>query len=70
MDHRRKKRLSLLVFLVVMPLYIIAVWWLLTWLDDRFGRLPMLLELAIYVVAGIAWIFPFKGLFTGIGRDE
>ena len=40
------------------------------WLDRSFGRQPILVELAVYVVLGILWAFPFRRIFTGIGRGE
>lgn len=70
MDLKTRKRLSLLILVLGLPGYIIIAWMILGWLSDRYGRLPMLAELAVVVVLGIIWILPFKRIFTGIGKDE
>ncbi|MDO5528589.1 MAG: DUF2842 domain-containing protein [Paracoccus sp. (in: a-proteobacteria)] len=70
MNKRIQKRLAILVLLVAMPLYIAAAWWLLTWIDDRFGRPHIIVELLIYIVAGIIWIVPFRRIFRGVGHGE
>ncbi|MFD1795736.1 DUF2842 domain-containing protein [Paracoccus aurantiacus] len=70
MNLKTRKRLSLLILLLGLPGYLIIAWMLLAWLYDRFGDLPMLVELLVVVVLGIVWIMPFKRIFTGIGKDE
>jgi len=39
-------------------------------MDARFGRQPILVEVAVYVGLGILWILPFKRVFSGVGRGE
>lgn len=70
MNLKTRKRLSLLVLVVGLPLYIVAAVTLVNWMDARFGRQPILVEIAIYVGLGIVWILPFKRIFSGIGREE
>ncbi|WP_410217902.1 DUF2842 domain-containing protein [Paracoccus sp. (in: a-proteobacteria)] len=70
MDLKTRKRLSLLVLVVVMPLYVVVAVTLMNWLDTRFGRQPILIEVLIYVVLGILWALPFKKVFTGVGKGE
>ena len=70
MDLRTRKRLSLLVLCLGLPAWIILSLVLTAWLDDRFGRLPVLVELAVFVGLGIVWILPFRRLFRGIGKAE
>ena len=70
MDLRTRKRLSLLVLCLGLPAWIILSLILTAWLDDRFGRLPVLVELAVFVGLGIVWILPFRRLFRGIGKAE
>ena len=64
MTFKTRKRLALLVLVVGMPLYVIAA----VALVAQFDRPPILLELAIYIGLGVAWILPFKRLFLGIAR--
>ena len=70
MNLRTRKRLSLFLLLVWMPLYIVLAISAVAWFQARFGRLPFLLELAAYVVLGILWVLPFRRVFLGVGRGE
>lgn len=70
MKLRTRKRLSLLLLLVWMPLYIVLVVSGMAWVQSRFGRLPFLLELLAYIVLGVLWILPFRRVFLGVGRGE
>lgn len=70
MDLKSRKRWSLVVLLIGLPLYIVVAVTLMNWLDGRFGRQPILVEFAVYVVLGILWILPFRRIFTGIGKGE
>lgn len=66
MTYRWRKRLSAIVLVIGLPLYIIAA----VWLVDQFDRPPILLELAIYVGLGVLWALPLKRLFRGIGKPD
>ena len=70
MDLKTRKRLSLLVLLVGLPAYIIVAVTLMNWMDAKWGRQPIWLEVMIYIALGIVWILPMKRIFTGIGREE
>ena len=70
MNLKTRKRLSLLILVVGMPLYVVAAVTLVNWMDARFGRQPILIEIAVYVILGILWIVPFKRVFSGTGREE
>lgn len=70
MNLKTRKRLSLLILVVGMPLYVVAAVTLVNWMDVRFGRQPILIEVGIYVFLGFLWILPFKRVFSGIGRGE
>lgn len=70
MNLKTRKRLSLLILVVGLPLYVVAAVSLVNWMDARFGRQPILVELAVYVILGILWALPFRRVFTGIGRQE
>ena len=70
MNLKTRKRLSLLILVVGLPLYIVVAVTLVNWMDARFGRQPILVEVAVYVGLGILWILPFKQVFSGIGRGE
>ena len=70
MNLKTRKRLSLLILVVGMPLYVVAAVTLVNWMDVRFGRQPILIEVGIYVMLGFLWTLPFKRVFSGIGRGE
>lgn len=71
MNLAQRKRWSLVLLLVWLPIYLIAAWWLLAFISDQFGgRPPMWLELPLYVILAFAWAIPFRRVFGGIGRAE
>lgn len=65
LSHRTRRRLSLLLLLVWLPLYIVAAMFVVS----LFDRPPILLELAVYVVLGVLWALPFRAVFKGVGRE-
>ncbi|MDB2407590.1 DUF2842 domain-containing protein [Jannaschia sp.] len=66
LSYKARKRLSFLIVLVGLPLYIIAAVSLVALLPP----LPTAVEFVMYAVLGIAWVFPFKGIFRGVSRDD
>ncbi len=65
-SYRLKKFFALLVLLLWLPLYIVLVLNVLT----LFERPNLLIELLVYVLAGVLWAWPFKALFRGIGQPN
>ncbi|MEM7499736.1 MAG: DUF2842 domain-containing protein [Pseudomonadota bacterium] len=65
MKHSTKKRLALFILVVGLPVY----GFLAVTIVTLFDRPPVFVELAIYVVLGIAWALPFRSIFRGIGRE-
>ncbi|EBA15526.1 hypothetical protein RSK20926_14951 [Roseobacter sp. SK209-2-6] len=66
LSYKARRRWSLVLLLVGMPLYIIAVINVLAWL----GRPSILVELLVYIVLGVAWVLPFKFVFRGVGKED
>ena len=66
LSWKARRRLSLLVLVVGLPIYIIAA----VALVGLFDRPPLWLEFVIYVVLGIAWALPLKSLFRGVGKPD
>ena len=66
MSYHSRRRWSLVVLLVGLPVWIVAAVTLVGWLD----RPPFLVELAIYLGLGLIWALPFKALFRGIGKPD
>jgi len=66
LSYRARRRWSLVVLLVGLPLYItLAV--NLVELIDRPG---VLVELAVFVGLGFLWILPLRFVFRGVGRED
>ena len=66
LSYKARRRWSLVILLVGMPLYIVAVVTVLNFLD----RPPLWLEFVVYVALGIIWILPFKFVFRGVGQAD
>ncbi|MGP9804194.1 MULTISPECIES: DUF2842 domain-containing protein [unclassified Paracoccus (in: a-proteobacteria)] len=70
MELKTRKRLSLLVLVVLMPLYVVAAVTMMNWLDAQFGRQPILIEVLVYLALGVLWALPFRRVFRGVGKGE
>lgn len=66
LSWKSRRRWSLVILLVGLPVYIIVAVTILNMLD----RPPFWLELIVYVVVGFAWILPFKFVFRGVGQAD
>lgn len=66
MSYKTRRRLSLLVLLVGLPVYIVVAVSILNLLD----RPSFLVELLVYVVLGVVWAFPMKAVFKGVGKAD
>ena len=66
LSYRSRRRWSLVILLVGLPLYIIVAATVLGWFD----RPGILTELAVYVGLGILWVIPFRSVFRGIGKPD
>ncbi|MEO0679778.1 MAG: DUF2842 domain-containing protein [Pseudomonadota bacterium] len=65
LSHKTRRRLSLILLLVWLPLFVVVA----VNVVEVFERPPILLELGIYVALGIVWALPFRFVFLGVGRD-
>lgn len=68
--YKARKRWSLVVLLIALPAYIVAAVTLTDWLRARYDGMPMLVELIVFVVLGVVWIFPLKRIFIGVGQPD
>ncbi len=66
MTYKSRRRLSALILLVGLPLYIVLAVSIVTWFD----RPPIVVELLIYVGLGLLWALPFKYVFRGVGQAD
>ncbi|MGB8623811.1 MAG: DUF2842 domain-containing protein [Paracoccaceae bacterium] len=66
LSYKARRRWSLVILLVGLPLYIV----LAVTLVDLFDRPPFLVELVIYVGLGFLWALPFRFVFRGVGQAD
>lgn len=66
LSYKARRRWSLIILLLGLPLYIVAVVTVLNLLD----RPPIWLELLVYVGLGVLWALPFKYVFRGVGQAD
>jgi uncharacterized membrane protein len=72
LSYKARRRWSLFILLIGLPLYIAFVLFVVS-LFDRPPVLPwygFVLELVVYIFLGVAWIFPFKSVFLGVGQAD
>mgnify|MGYP001465029028 FL=1 len=65
-SYKARRRWSLVILLVGLPVYIVAA----VTVSNLLDRPPMLVELAIYIGLGVVWALPFKYIFKGIGQAD
>ena len=66
MSYKLKRRFSLFILIVGLPLYVI----LIVNLISSFDRPNFLVELLIYLLSGIVWALPLRSVFRGVGQAE
>ncbi|WP_425072529.1 DUF2842 domain-containing protein [Sagittula sp. S175] len=66
LSYKARRRLSLLVLVVGLPVYI----GLALYIISLFERPPIWLEFIIYVVLGVLWMLPLKAVFKGVGQAD
>ena len=66
LSYKTRRKLSLVLLLVWLPLFVVAAVTIMNLID----RPPLWLELAIYVVLGVIWALPFKFVFKGVGKAD
>jgi Protein of unknown function (DUF2842) len=66
LSWKSRRRWSLLILLVGLPLYIVVAISVVNWLD----RPSFLVELLVYVALGILWMLPFRAVFRGVGKAD
>ncbi|UUV07192.1 MULTISPECIES: DUF2842 domain-containing protein [Ruegeria] len=66
LSYKARRRWSLVILVIGLPLYIVAVVTVLNWLE----RPKIWVELLVYIVLGILWALPFKFVFRGVGKED
>ena len=66
LSYKARRRWSLVILLIGLPLYAIVAVTVMNWL----GRPPIWVELLVYIVLGIVWALPFRFVFKGVGKAD
>ena len=66
LSYKTRRRLSLVLLLVWLPLFVVAAVTVMNWLD----RPPLWLEVLIYAGLGVIWALPLRFVFRGIGKPD
>ena len=66
LSYKARRRWSLVLLLVGLPLYIVAC----VTVVNLLNRPPFLVELAVYIGLGVIWAIPFKKVFKGVGQAD
>ncbi len=66
LSHKSRRRWSLVLLLLGLPLHIFLAMTVVGWFD----RPGFLVELAIYIGLGVFWVVPFRFVFRGIGQPD
>ena len=66
LSYKARRRWSLVILLIGLPLYIIVA----VNVVALFDRPNILVELLIYVILGVVWAIPFKVVFKGVGKED
>ena len=66
LSYKARRRWSLVILLIGLPLYIVVATTLVGWLD----RPPFVVELLVYVALGFLWALPFRAVFRGVGKAD
>ena len=66
LSNKARRRWSLVILLIGLPVYIVAAISLIAWLPD----LPGWITFFVYVILGFAWMVPLKFVFLGIGQAD
>lgn len=66
LSYKSRRRWSLVILLVGLPIYIVAAVTVVGTLE----RPPVWLELLIYVTLGFLWMLPFRFVFSGVGKAD
>lgn len=66
LGYKARRRWSLVILLIGLPLYIMAAVTIMNWLD----RPHILVELLVYIGLGFLWALPFRFVFRGVGQPD
>jgi hypothetical protein len=66
LSYKARRRWSLVILLVGLPLYIAAALFVVS----LFDRPSIVVEFCVYVGLGFLWAIPFRFVFRGVGQAD
>ena len=67
LSYKARRRWSLVVLLIGLPVYIVMAVWVMSFFETR----PhIVIEVLIYLGLGVLWAFPLKSVFKGVGQAD
>ncbi len=66
LSYKTRRRWSLVILLVWLPLYILLAIPILSMITDW----NFWLRVLIYVIAAFVWVIPFRFVFLGVGKAD
>ncbi|MCP5086313.1 MAG: DUF2842 domain-containing protein [Rhodobacteraceae bacterium] len=66
LGYKARRRWSLVILLIGLPLYIVVAVTIVNWLE----RPRFIVEVLVYLVLGFLWVLPFKFVFQGVGKAD
>lgn len=70
LSYKSRRRWSLIVLLVGLPVYIVVAVNLTDWLRANFSGFNVLVELLVFVLLGFLWMLPLRKVFLGVGKAD
>ena len=66
LSYKARKRWSLFILLVGLPIYIGAVWFILSLLEGW----SIWVQMSICLAFSLIWAFPLRRIFLGVGKAD
>lgn len=66
LSYKSRRRWSMVLLLVWLPVYIIVAITLLAYMPE----IHKILQLLLFAFLGVAWALPFKFVFKGVGKED
>jgi uncharacterized membrane protein YdjX (TVP38/TMEM64 family) len=67
LSYNARRRWSLVVLLIGLPVYIVMAVWLMSFFE---ARPHIVVEVLIYLGLGVLWAFPLRAVFKGVGQAD
>lgn len=70
LSYKARRRWTLVILLVGLPVYIVLAVTLTDWLRANYEGFGFWVELIVFVALGFLWALPFRFVFRGVGKAD